>query len=123
MKTLAKTDKTTGKLIEMARELNAWNGSCEWADTFDIDDADEYLGSMKPSAIIRAIFFGDVEDGVSYSDAQVRFDAYANLEFVSSYTLENEAWGYRDDIITDYRDEFGADKLDGAVDEMDVDGE
>ena len=120
MKTLAKTDKTTGKLIEMARELNAWDGSQDWAYTFDIEDADEYLGSMKPSEIIRAMFFGDIENGVSYSDAQVRFNAYANLEFVSSYTLEDEAWGYRDDIITDYRDEFGADKLDEAMNEMDT---
>ena len=121
MKTLAKTAKTTGKLLEMARELNAWDGSQDWAYTFDIEDADEYLGSMKPSEIIRAMFFGDVENGVSYSDAQVRFNAYANLEIVSSYTLENEAWGCRDDIITDYREEFGAGKLDEAMNEMDTD--
>lgn len=122
MKTLAKTDKTTGKLLNMARELNQWDGSHDWADTFDIEDADDYLG-MKPSEIIRAMFFGDVEDGVSYSDAQVRFNAYANLEIVSSYTLENEAWDCRDDIITDYRDKFGVDKLTEALSEMDTDEE
>ena len=120
---LEKTDKTISKLLEMARELNQWDGSCDWADTFDIEDADDILTGMKPSKILRAMFFGDIENGVGYSDAQVRFNGYANLEFVSSYTLEGEAWDYRDDIINDYRDEFGAGKLDEAMDEMDTDGE
>ena len=116
---LEKTDKTISKLLEMARELNSWNGSCEWADTFDIDDADEYLGSMKPSEILRAVFFGDIEEGVSFEDAQIRFDVYGNLAIVSSNTLENTAWYYRDEIIDYYRDEFGEDKLNECLSEMD----
>ena len=116
---LEKTDKTIGKLIEMARELNSWNGSCEWAETFDIDEADDILADMKPSEILRALFFGDVEYGVSFTDTQMRFDVYGNLEIISSYSLENEAWWYRDDIIDDYRNEFGADKLAECLGEMD----
>lgn len=116
---LEKTDKTVGKLLEMARELNQWDGSCDWAGTFDIDSADDFLTGMKPSGIIRAMFFGDIEDGVSYTDAQMRFDAYGNLEIISSYSLENEAWDYRDDIIDDYRNKFGGDRLDECLSEMD----
>ena len=121
--TLEKTDKTTSKLVEMARELNSWDSSCDWADTFDIEDADDYLAGMKPSEILRAMFFGDTEEGVGFTDAQMRFNSYGNLEIISSYSLENEAWDYRDDIINDYRDEFGADKLDEAINEMDTEEE
>lgn len=121
MKTLEKTDKTTAKLLDMARELNQWDGSCDWADTFDIEDADDYLSGVTPSEILRSLFFGNVEDGVNYFDAQVRYNGYGNLEIISSYTLENEAWDYRDDILDGYRDEFGADKLDEALSEMDTD--
>lgn len=38
---LEKTDKTISKLFEMARELNQWDGSCDWADTFDTEEADD----------------------------------------------------------------------------------
>ena len=116
---LEKTDKTISKLLEMARELNQWDGSCDWADTFDIEDADDYLFSMKPSEIIRAMFFGDTEEGVGFTDAQVRFNGAGNLEIVSSYTLENEAWDYRDEILEAYGDEFGEDTLNKCLSEMD----
>lgn len=53
----------------------------------------------------------------------MRYDGYGNLEIISSYTLANEAWGYRDDILEDYRNEFGADKLNEALSEMDTDEE
>ena len=116
---LEKTDKTISKLIEMARELNSWNGSCDWAYTFDIEDADDYLIGMKPSEIIRAMFFGNIENGVCYTDVQMRFDDYGNLEIISSYTLERETWDYRNKILDDYRDEFGEDKLTECLSEMD----
>ena len=116
---LEKTDKTISKLIEMARELNSWNGSCDWADTFDIDESDDILTGMKPSEILRALFFVNIEDGVSFEDAQMRFDGYGNLEIISSYSLENEAWGYRDEILDYYRDEFGEDKLNECLGEID----
>ena len=116
---LEKTDKTISKLIEMARELNQWDGSCDWADTFDIEDADDILTGMKPSEILRALYFGDTEEGISLDDAQMRFDGYANLEIISSYTLENEAWDYRDDILECYKDEFGEDELNKCLSEMD----
>lgn len=76
-----------------------------------------------PSEILRALFFGNIEDGVSYSDAQVRYNAYGNLEIISSYSLETEAWDYRDDILDDYRNEFGEGKLSEALSEMDTDEE
>lgn len=121
--TLKKTDKTIDKLLDMARELNQWDGSQDWADTFDLMDADDYLSGVTPSEILRSLFFGNVEEGVSYSDAQVRYNGYGNLEVISSYALANEAWGYRDDILEDYRDEFGVDKLNEALSEMDTDEE
>lgn len=120
---LEKTDKTTGKLLEMARELNQWDGSHDWAGTFDVEDADDYLSGVSPSEILRALFFGNIEDGVGYSDAQVRYNAYGNLEIISSYSLETEAWDYRDDILDDYRNEFGEGKLNEALSEMDTDEE
>ena len=116
---LEKTDKTISKLIEMARELNSWNSSCEWANTFDIDEADDLLTGMKPSEILRAMFFGDIENDVSIYDAQMRFDVCGNLEIISNYTLEDEAWDCRNEILDDYRDEFGEDKLNERLSEID----
>lgn len=61
--TLEKTDKTTDKLLNMARELNQGGGSQGWADTFDLMDADDYLCGVTPSEILRSLFFGNVEGG------------------------------------------------------------
>ena len=119
---LKETCENMQKLLEMAREINAYDGSEDWADTFGIEDADDYM-TLTPSEILRAIFFGDIEDGVGYSDAQIRFNAYANIEIVSNYTLEKEAWGYKDDILEDYESAFGEDMLNEALSEMDTDGE
>lgn len=121
--TLEKTSKTTDKLLGMARELNQWDGSQDWADTFSLEDADDYLTGVAPSEILRSLFFGNIEDGVIYSDAQVRYNGCGNLEVISSYALANEAWGCRDDILEDYRNEFGVDKLNEALSEMDTDEE
>lgn len=117
--TLKKTEKTISKLIEMARELNSWNDSCDWANTFDIEDADDHLVDMKPSEILRTLFFGNIEKGVGFTDAELRFNDYGNLEIISSHTLEHEAWDYRNEILDDYRNEFGEDKLDKCLSEMD----
>ena len=103
----------------MARELNQWDGSCDWANTSDIEDADDYLIGMKPSEILRALVFGDTENGISLDDAQMRFDDYGNIEIISSHTLENEARDYRDEILEAYGDEFGEDKLNECLSEMD----
>ena len=119
---LKETCENMQKLLEMAREINAYDGNEDWADTFSIEDADDYM-TLTPSEILRAIFFGDIEDGVGYSDAQIRFNGYANIEIVSNYTLEKEAWGYKDDILEDYESAFGEDMLNEALSEMDTDGE
>jgi hypothetical protein len=121
MTALRNTRKTTGKLIEMARELTCENGSFEWADATPIMDADEMLDGVKRSEILRAMFFGSIEEGVGYPDALVRWNGLGNLEIVSPYTLENEAWDERDEILDNYREAFGTDRLDEALTDMDTD--
>lgn len=74
---------------------------------------------MKPSEIIRATLYGDIEDGVIYPDAYMRFDVYGNLEIISDHTLKEETWDNRDEILEDYKREFGEDKLDECLSEMD----
>lgn len=112
------------KLIEMAREINNEEyGTYDWADTFSIMDADDYISSVSPSEILRAVFFGGIEDDVNYTDTQVRYDAYGNLEIVSSSTLEDEAWDLRDEILEEYRRVFGEDKFNEALSEMYTDEE
>lgn len=123
MTALRNTDRTKQNLIDMARELNFNIGGFEWADTFSITDPDDWLTSIgvKPAEILRAMFFGHIEEGVPYLDALVRWNAYGNLEIISPHTIENEAWEDRDEILEAYRDEYGADRLDEALAGMDTD--
>ena len=121
MTVLRNTRKPTDRLIDMARDLNYEDCGFEWADATPIMDADEMLDGVKRSEILRAMFFGSIEDGVSYSDAMVRWNGLGNLEIVSTFALENEAWNERDEIIGAYREAFGVDRLDEAMRGMDTD--
>ena len=117
---LDNTDNNIENLINMARELNVENGSEEWSDAFSLaDDVDEYLADMKPSEIMRAMFFGNI-DCDDYINALVRFNAYGNFEIIDTITLDNEAWDYRNEILDNYKDTFGDEAFDKAIAIMDV---
>lgn len=121
MITLDNTANNIETLINMARELNTENGSEEWSDAFSLAyEADDYLAGMKPSEIMRAMFFGNTDGFSSYSDALVRFNAYGNFEIIDPLTLDNEAWDYRDEILENYKDTFGDEAFDKAIANMDV---
>lgn len=72
-------------LLTLYRDANSWDGSFDWADTFDIEDAcDMFADRME---LARAIVYGDVTNIVE----EVRLNGYGNLETVSAYELEQDA--------------------------------
>lgn len=117
---LDNTDNNIENLLNMARELNAWNGSEDWSDAFSLaDDVDNYLADMKSSEIMRAMFFGKI-DCDDYANAMVRFNAYGNFEIIDTIALDNEAWDYKDEILENYKYTFGDEAFDKAIASMDV---
>ena len=78
--------------VEIAREINRYDGSCDWADTYYIEDIATWT---EPTELARAIIYGNV----TCINEMVRYDAYSNLETVYEFDLECDAIDYLDDII------------------------
>ena len=116
---LKRTQKNLTKLVRMARECNSCTGTQDWADAYDIDEIDDVLADMKPSEIIRSLFFGDIDEGVNWINARIRFNGYGNLEIISEYQLKQEAWDNRDDILEDYKEVASESEYKEALQELD----
>lgn len=115
---LKKTDENIDKLIEMANECNSYNGSCEWVQAYSFDEIDDILTGMDPSEILSKVFFGEIQDGVGYDTARIRFNAYENIEIVSVYELEQDAWDYREEIFENYKDAVSESEYERAMEEL-----
>ena len=87
----------TELLRELAREVNAYDGSLDYLDVYEFDD-DFFLTyfSDSPMDAARATYFGDIQ---SWSDEWIRFNGYGNLESLSDYAFEKELQESADDII------------------------
>lgn len=116
---LKRTQKNLTKLVDMARECNAYNGTHEWVEAYSFDEIDEILGDMKPSDILTRVFFGDIEKGIDWSTARIRFNAYENIEITSEYQIKQEAWDYRDEILEDYKEVVSEPEYEEAIQELD----
>lgn len=79
-------------LLSLFREANSWDGSFDFCDTYDIDDL---VSMMKPTDLVAAIIYGDVTNNVD----DVRFNAYGNLETITSCELYDECRYYLDDLV------------------------
>ena len=79
-------------IIDIAHEINSWNGSQDWVDAWDLD---ELASCIKTMELIRAIVYGDVQN----IDDMVRYNAYGNLETISDTELEEEAKDNVDSVI------------------------
>lgn len=80
-------------LLSLTRESNSYDGSFDYADTYEsIEDLVEIMDDKKE--IARAIIYGNVENMVD----PVRFNGYGNIETISEYELVKECQSDIDEI-------------------------
>lgn len=86
-------------LLTMVQEINAYNGSIENLDIFEMDMFDDIMESFNPMEIALKIHYGDFNPNNDY----FRFDGYANLESLTDLHLENELIDYEEEILKEYK--------------------
>ena len=91
--------ENSSKRLELCKQINCFNNSMDFADTTTIQELAETMDTYE---LARAIIYGEVN---SIED-DVRFNAYANLESVTTYDLEGESEDYIGKII-EHIDDYG----------------
>ena len=89
--------------LQICKEIDSYDGSMEFTRTTTIEELAETMDAYE---LARAIIYGEVDN----IDFDVRFNAYANLESVTSYDLKNESESYIEEII-DYIEENGVEEF------------
>ena len=101
-------------LLNAARDLNRWNGSCDWADTAETitDLFAEYGdgGDHDGDWLANRVYYGGWRPGRDYT----RFNAYGNFESVNEDDLMDEAWDNRDEILDEARESHDDPDVDDA---------
>lgn len=78
-------------LLGLFQEANNCDGSFDFCEAYDIDDL---ISMMDPRDLANAIIYGDVTNNVD----KVRFNAYGNLESITSCELYDECRYYLDEL-------------------------
>lgn len=89
--------------LQICNEIDSYDGSMEFARTTTIEELSETMDAYE---LARAIIYGEVDN----IDFDVRFNAYSNLESVTSYDLEDESESYIQEIL-DYIEENGVEEF------------
>ena len=85
-------DYEKNDLLYIYREANSYDGSFEFADTFDVDDLTYIFDNT--SNLVHAIIYGNVTNVVD----EVRFDECGNLENVTERELYAECEDYVEEL-------------------------
>ena len=113
------TDDSREALLELARTMSLWDGSCDWADACEPDELMSGLGFDQAAAMTLIDAVGD-----DYYPTRgfVRFNDAGMLESVDESDLEDQAVDEVDDIrqyvqdMPEVREELDADTLQGVRD-------
>lgn len=83
-------------LKDMVNECNSWNGSLEdyYMYSFDEEFFEIFFGN--PMEVARATYFGNIQN---WNDDYIRFNAYGNLESMSSYEYDSMLEDNEEEII------------------------
>ena len=90
--------KKIENLLTMVQEINAYNGSMEHLELFEMELFNEIMSGFEPIDIALKTYYG----GFNPNDEYFRFNGYANLESLSYYDLEKELIDYENEIIEEY---------------------
>lgn len=110
------TPASRAALLELARTMSSWDGSCDWVDATEPEELMSVLG-FDPAAAI--ILIDAVGDDYYPTREYVRFNDVGMLESVDESDLENQAADNADDIrqyvqdTSEVREELDADTLKG----------
>lgn len=113
------TPANRAALLELARTMSSWDGSCDWADAFEPEELMSGLG-FDPAAAMTLV--DAVGDDYYPTDGYVRFNDAGMLESVTESDLEDQAVDEVDDIrqyvqdMPEVREELDADTLQGVRD-------
>lgn len=101
------TPANRAALLELARAMSSWDGSCDWADATEPEELMSGLGFDQAAAMALIDAVGD-----DYYPTRefVRFNDAGMLESVDESDLEQEAWDNREEIL---------DAIQSARDDMD----
>ena len=82
-------------MVSIFNEYCREYGNCD-NEIFEFDDSffDEFFEG-RPADAVRACFFGDIKN---WSDEYIYFNAYANLESLSKYEVEDYVSTWLDEI-------------------------
>lgn len=111
------TPANRATLLELARTMSSWDGSCDWADACEPDELMSGLG-LDPAAAMTLV--DAVGDDYYPTDEYVRFNDAGMLESVTESGLEDQASDNADDIrqyvrdTPEVREELDADTLQGV---------
>lgn len=84
-------------LKDMVSECNSWNGSLEEYYMYSFDEEFfEMFFSGNIIEAVRATFFGSIDN---WNDEYIYFNAYGNLESMSSYQYDNMLERNKEEII------------------------
>ena len=89
--------------LQICKEIDSYDGSMDFVRTTTIEELAETMNAYE---LARAIIYGNVDN----VDFDVRFNAYSNLENVTSYDLENESESYIQEIL-EYIEENGIEEF------------
>lgn len=92
-------------LLDLAREVNSYNGCFEDL-TYTFKDLEELIEVSGKSGIelVRATFFGGIRN---WLDDYFYIDSYGNFASCSKKTFEREILRCKDEIITEFLEIFG----------------
>lgn len=113
------TDDSREALLELARAMSSWDGSCDWADATEPEELMSELG-FDPAAAMTLV--DAVGDDYYPTLEFVRFNDAGMLESVDESDLEDQAADEADDIrqyvedAPEVREELDADTLQGVRD-------
>lgn len=81
-------------LFDAARQAAAYDGSCGWADVFDMDEFDEMVTVDSPLQFAYDIINGGFDPNKSW----FRVEDHGWYESFDDYDILNMAWEYRDEV-------------------------
>lgn len=114
-KIVAYFEDNAEELVEIARELNSWDGSFDEFNVHSFDeDFFEMMFAEKPYEAARATHFGEV----NWSDDYIRFNGYGNLESLSDWDLEKEAKDRGEEIVEAMLENLGNLSIPDEVQEL-----
>ena len=90
---LEDNEETRNALLDAAITANGYDGSYDWADTYE--DLNEMFGTRDADFIANRVFFGNYDPNADF----YRLDAYGNVDSVSGENLLKQAWEEREDIV------------------------